>query len=133
MRYLDEERVSELERRETSERRSKRKKRRGSKGIWTLPFLAFCGVASLILAYLCQSAQLVRVQYEVLSQRQEVKSLAAERDDLELSVQELTSLERVEHVAVNKLGMVDPEERKVIEVVWSHAPEPGAEVASTNR
>ena len=122
-----------MERRVASERQSRKKKRKSSKGIWSLPFLAFCGVASLILAYLCQSAQLVRVQYEVLSQRQEIKSLAAVRDDLELSVQELTSLERVEHVAVNKLGMVSPKERKIIEVVWSKAPDPGAEMASAGR
>lgn len=99
----------------------KKRKRKASKGIWTLPFLAFCGVAFLLLAYLCQSAQLVRIQYEVLSKRQEVKSLAAVRADLELSVQELTSLERVEKVAVERLKMVAPTERHVIEVVWSEA------------
>ncbi len=91
----------------------------GSKGIWTLPFFAFCGVAFLLLAYLCQSAQLVRIQYEVLAQRQEVKRLEAVKADLELSVQELTSLERVEKVAVGRLKMIAPEERHVIEVVWS--------------
>jgi len=103
-----------------------------SKTIWTLPFLTFCGVAFLILAYLCQSAQLVRIQYEVLSKRQEVKSLEAIRADLELSVQELTALERVEKVAVEQLGMVAPEERHVIEVVWTKEPgkkSAGSEVA----
>jgi len=73
----------------------------------------------LLLAYLCQSAQLVRIQYEVLAQRQEVKRLEAVKADLELSVQELTSLERVEKVAVGRLKMIAPEERHVIEVVWS--------------
>jgi cell division protein FtsL len=105
------------------QKRIKEKKRkRGSSKIWTLPFLAFCGVAFLLLAYLCQSAQLVRIQYEVLAQRQEVKRLSAIKADLELSVQELTSLERVERVAVQRLKMVIPEERHVIEVVWSKAP-----------
>jgi cell division protein FtsL len=103
-------------------KRSKEKKRKkGSKKIWTLPFLAFCGVAFLLLAYLCQSAQLVRIQYEVLAKRQEVKQLAAVKADLELRVQELTSLERVERVAVQRLKMVAPKERHVIEVVWSNA------------
>ena len=73
----------------------------------------------MLLAYLCQSAQLVRIQYEVLAQRQEVKRLEAVKADLELSVQELTSLERVEKVAVGRLKMIAPEERHVIEVVWS--------------
>ncbi|HIB64470.1 MAG TPA: hypothetical protein EYO33_04985 [Phycisphaerales bacterium] len=89
-----------------------------------MPFLAFCGVAFLLLAYLCQSAQLVRIQYEVLAKRQEIKQLQGVRADLELSVQELTSLERVEHYAVNQLKMVAPDERRVIEVVWSKAPQP---------
>lgn len=107
-----------------------KRKRRGAKGIWTLPALAFSGVAFLLLAYLCQSAQLVRIQYEVLSQRQEVKRLRSVRADLELEVQELTSLERVERVAVEKLKMVAPEERHIIEVVWSHdSPSPGNEIA----
>lgn len=103
--------------------RSKERKRKGSGKVWTLPFLAFCGVAFLLLAYLCQSAQLVRIQYEVLAQRQEIKRLSAVKADLELSVQELTSLERVERVAVERLKMVAPEERHVIEVVWSKAAE----------
>jgi cell division protein FtsL len=105
--------------------------REASKGIWTLPFFAFCGVAFLLLAYLCQSAQLVRIQYEVLAKREEVKELAAVRADLELKVQELTSLERVEKVAVNQLRMVSPEERHIIEVVWSKAtpPQSGDEIA----
>ena len=106
---------------ETREESPRREPRTGGSKIWTLPLLAFCGIAFLILAYLCQSAQLVRIQYEVLSKREEVKRLAAVRADLELSVQELTSLERVERYAVNKLGMVAPVERHVIEVVWSKA------------
>ena len=94
---------------ETSSKETKRAKRGPSKKIWTLPFLAFCGVAFLLLAYLCQSAQLVRIQYEVLAKRQEIKQLQGIRADLELSVQELTSLERVEHYAVNQLKRVDGE------------------------
>lgn len=106
----------------SDKKKTKKSQRRVSKKIWTLPFFAFTGVAFLLLAYLCQSAQLVRIQYEVLAKRQEVKRLEAVRDDLELSVQELTSLERVERVAVNQLNMVAPDERHIIEVVWSEAP-----------
>lgn len=109
--------------------RSREKRRRGSGKVWTLPFLAFCGVAFLLLAYLCQSAHMVRIQYAILAQRQEVKSLEADRADLELKVQELTSLERVERVAVERLKMVAPKERHVIEVVWSKAIEEPSEVA----
>ena len=109
---------------------SKGSVRKGSKGVWTLPFLAFCGVAFLLTAYLCQTAQLVRVEYEVLAKREHIKALEAAKADLELSVQELTSLERVERVAVGRLQMVAPTERHVIEVVWSKGLPKGAEMAA---
>lgn len=120
-----------LESRHTELSEQKAAPRRPLKRIWTLPMLAFCGVAFLVVAYLCQSAQLVRIQYAVLAKRQEIKSLEAKQADLELSVQELTSLERVERIALSKLRMVAPQERHVIEVVWSEAevPESGDEVA----
>lgn len=89
--------------------------------IWTLPSFAFAGVAFLLLAYLCQSAHVVRTQYRIVEVRGEIKALQSERAELELQVQELTSLERVERLAVQQLGMVVPEQRRVIEVVWSEA------------
>lgn len=120
-----------IESRHTEQGEQNASSRRGSKKIWTLPFLAFCGVAFLVVAYLCQSAQLVRIQYAVLAKRQEIKTLEAKRADLELAVQELTSLERVERIAVTKLKMVAPGERHVIEVVWNKigTPQAGDEVA----
>lgn len=103
--------------------------KKGFKRVYTLPFLAFCGVTFLLVAYLCQSAQLVRAEYEVLSKQQDMKVLEAEKADLELKVQELTSLERVERVAVTKLGMIVPQERQVLEVVWV-AQKDGGEMAA---
>lgn len=111
-----------MEQRASSIAATERRKRTGAK-IWTLPALCFSGVAFLLLAYLCQSAQVVRAQYRILAVKQGMKSLQAERSELELEVQELTSLERVEAVALKDLGMVVPEERRVIEVVWT-LPEP---------
>lgn len=121
-----------MEMRHTEVSEKKPKPRRGSSKLWTLPALAFCGVAFLVVAYLCQSAQLVRIQYAVVAKRQEIKGLQAKKADLELSVQELTSLERVERIAVNRLHMVSPEERHVIEVVWSKAaaPKDGSKLVS---
>lgn len=75
----------------------------------------------MLLAYLCQSAHVVRTQYKIVKVRGEIKELQSERAELELQVQELTSLERVERLAVHKLGMIQPEGRRVIEVVWSKA------------
>lgn len=113
----------------SDQERSKETRKKGSGKIWTLPFLAFCGVAFLLLAYLCQSAHMVRIQYAILAQRQEIKELQAQKADLELKVQELTSLERVERVAVDRLKMVAPKERHVIEVVWTKAAEESSQVA----
>ena len=89
--------------------------------IWTLPALAFTGMTFLLLAYLAQSAQVVRAQYRIVSVRGEVKELQAEKADLELSVCELTALERVERIATSHLAMAIPTERRVIEVSWQKA------------
>lgn len=97
---------------------------------WTLPALAFCGVSFLLLAYLCQSAQIVRAQYRIVAVRGEVRELQAEAADLELSVCELTALERVERLATQRLAMTIPSERRVIEVSWQRALEKGSEVAA---
>lgn len=130
---LEDERLFKLENQSVTEKISRESRRKSSRKIWTLPFFAFSGVAFLLLAYLCQSAQLVRIQYEVLAKGEEVKQLEAIRADLELSVQELTSLERVEKVALERLHMEAPVERHVIEVVWSKATaNTGAELAAVN-
>lgn len=98
--------------------------------VWSLPALAFCGVTTLLLAYLCQSAQIVRSQYRIVAVRGEVKELQAEASDLELQVCELTALERIESAATQRLAMAIPGERRVIEVSWQKALEKGSEVAA---
>ena len=100
------------------------------KAIWALPGLAFCGMTFLLLAYLCQSAQIVRSQYRIVAVRGEVRDLQAESNDLELSVCELTALERVEKLATDHLAMTIPTERRIIEVSWQRALEKGGEVAA---
>lgn len=101
-----------------------------SKAVWVFPGVAFLGVAFLLLSYLCQSAQIVRAQYRIVAVRAEVRALHARTSDLELGVQELTSLERVEKLATERLGMTAPQERRVIEVSWQKAFGPGSEVAT---
>lgn len=100
------------------------------KPVWVLPGLAFCGMTFLLLAYLCQSAQIVRSQYRIVAVRGEVRELQAEANDLELSVCELTALERVERIATERLSMAVPTERRIIEVSWQRALEKGSEVAA---
>ena len=62
--------------------------------------------------------------------RGEVKELAQEKADLELTVCELTALERIEKIAVERLSMAIPTERRVIEVSWQKALTKGSEVAA---
>lgn len=104
--------------------------RRIFKPVWVLPGLAFSGMTFLLLAYLCQSAQIVRSQYRIVAVRGEVRELQAEANDLELSVCELTALERVERIATEHLSMTVPTERRIIEVSWQRALEKGSEVAA---
>lgn len=101
-----------------------------SRLIWGLPALAFTGVTFLLLAYLCQSAQIVRAQYRIVAVRGEVKELQAESADLDLSICELTALERIERLAIERLAMAVPTQRKVIEVSWQKALQKGSEVAA---
>lgn len=101
-----------------------------SRVLWLPPVLAFGVMTSLLLAYLCQSAQIVRSQYRIVAVRGEVRELQAEKYDLELSVCELTALERIEKHAIEKLSMAIPTQRRVIEVSWQKALEKGSEVAA---
>lgn len=103
---------------------------RCGRGIWIFPGVAFGAVTFLLLGYLCQSAQIVRAQYRIVAVRGEVKELAQEKADLELTVCELTALERIEKIAVERLSMAIPTERRVIEVSWQKALTKGSEVAA---
>lgn len=103
---------------------------RAGKGIWIFPGLAFGAVTLLVLGYLCQSAQIVRAQYRIVAVQGEVKELRQEKADLELTVCELTALERIERIAISRLAMTIPTERRVIEVSWQKALTRGSEVAA---
>ena len=103
---------------------------RAGKAIWAIPAVAFGVVTCLLLGYLCQSAQIVRAQYRIVTVRGEVKELRQEKADLELTMCELTALERIERIAVGRLAMAIPTERRVIEVSWQKALAKGNEVAA---
>ena len=103
---------------------------RAGQAIWAIPAVAFGVVTCLLLGYLCQSAQIVRAQYRIVTVRGEVKDLRQEKADLELTMCELTALERIERIAVGRLSMTIPTERRVIEVSWQKALTKGSEVAA---
>lgn len=62
------------------------------------------------------SVQIVKVGYNLTALKQEIARLDAENQNLEAALGRLDSLERVERVAVTKLGMVAPSERNVMYV-----------------
>jgi cell division protein FtsL len=83
---------------------------------WSYPLLGFVVVSVLLVLYLCQFAQIVSSQYKMVALKETRKTLLRQQQDLELSVQRLTSLERVESVATKRLGMVLPELRETLDV-----------------
>ncbi len=83
---------------------------------WSYPLLGFVVVSLLLVLYLCQFAQTVSSQYKMVALKETRKTLLRQQQDLELSVQRLTSLERVESVATKRLGMVLPELRETLDV-----------------
>jgi hypothetical protein len=83
---------------------------------WSYPLMGFAGVFLLCLVYLGQYAALVRTQYQIVGLKSKQHHLAREEAQMELQVQRLTSLERVEHIASVRLGMAVPPGRQVLEL-----------------
>ncbi len=83
---------------------------------WSYPLVGFVAVSVLLVLYLCQFAQIVSSQYKMVSLKETRRTLLRQQADLQLSVQRLTSLERVESVATTSLGMVPPELRETLDV-----------------
>ncbi len=96
---------------------------------WSYPLAGFAVVAVMLVVYLCQFAQIVSAQYSLVEIRGETKVLQREKAELKLAIQELTSLERVENVALKQLGMVTPENREMLRIQPLAAQIPGHQVA----
>jgi len=92
------------------------KKLRGGFLSWAYPLACITGMAVLLVMYLCQSAQMVGLQYKLVRLKETKSSLMREKTDLVLDVQKLTSLARIEKVATQRLGMVLPSERLVLDL-----------------
>ena len=83
---------------------------------WAYPLACITGMAVLLVMYLCQSAQMVGLQYNLVRLKETKTSLLREKTDLVLDTQRLTSLARIEKVATQRLGMVLPTERLVLDL-----------------
>ena len=76
--------------------------------------LAALAVLALLLLYVGERVDVVRVGYQV--ERLKLKKVAIQRehDELRVTVSKLTSPERIERTATDRLGMVPPRQGQVI-------------------
>ncbi len=79
-----------------------------------MKILAAATVMSLLLLYVGERVDVVRVGYHV--ERLKLKRVAIQReyDELRVTASRLTSPERLERVATDRLGMVPPRQGQVI-------------------
>lgn len=90
--------------------------RRSSMAPWSLPLVAFVGVSALVVLFLCQFAQVVALQYDLIAKKETLNELLHEKAQLELSIEQLSALNRVEKEA-QQLGMTYPERWQVLDLV----------------
>jgi cell division protein FtsL len=67
-----------------------------------------CGILIFggILAYLAYQVHVVNMGYEISQMEKEKKELERLHTELQIEISSLSSLDRIEHIAVNQLGMV---------------------------
>ncbi|HXE73749.1 MAG TPA: cell division protein FtsL [Candidatus Nitrosotenuis sp.] len=87
---------------------------------WPVPLAGFIVCCILLLACLCQFAQMVSNQYRLIALKETREQLLREQAELRLKVQQLSSLERIEQIAAGRLKMVRPQSRQVLDLVhWA--------------
>lgn len=88
-----------------------------------MKMVAVAAVMSLLLLYVWERVDLVRVGYQVQQLRAKHRLLERENDELKVKVSALTSPERIARLATHRLGMVRPRPGQVILVsLASEAP-----------
>jgi cell division protein FtsL len=67
-----------------------------------------CGILVFggILLYLAYHIHVVKMGYEMSQMQKEKKTLERLHTELQIEISSLSSLDRIEHIAVNQLGMV---------------------------
>lgn len=83
---------------------------------WSLALGSFATVFMLTMVFLCQYAILVQNHYRVVALRDRLKVLEREKDLMQLQLQSLSSLERVEGVVTKRLKMIPPAQRQVLDL-----------------
>ncbi len=78
--------------------------------------VAFAAVTSLILLFVWERVDIVRIGYHIERLKAQKVLLERERDELRVKLSTYTALERLARVASDKLGMVQPEKGQVVVV-----------------
>jgi cell division protein FtsL len=97
-------------------RNSTRHREGASRQGWAYLLCLSLGVISLFILNLCQGARIVGSQHRLSQLKASKGDLEKEQSNLRLRVQKLSSLERIEKVAVEHLGMQQPRGREVLDL-----------------
>jgi cell division protein FtsL len=85
--------------------------------------LAFCVLLFFILltsvGLISQYSRVIAVKYQIHQVQQEIEALQNEIEHLQIEVKSLSSLERIETIAKNDLGLQYPEKRQWIRIARS--------------
>lgn len=78
--------------------------------------MLFCALILLLIitgvGLIGMHGRVVAINYRVQQVNREISRLQEEREYLNIEVKKLASLERIEHIAINELGMQYPEKRQ---------------------
>lgn len=91
---------------ETAKRKAKVKVT-SSRQMLEAAVLAAC-ILSMMLLYVSQHAQMAKLNYAVLKEQKYLESLKVQNENLNLKVMKLSSLDRIEAIARNKIKMIEP-------------------------
>ena len=114
---------------EPTPRREPERGRKETLRPWSVPLLAFAGVSLLVVLVLLPFARIVQLQSDLIAKKETLAQLLHEKAELQLGIQQLSALNRVEAEAC-RLGMVHPENWQVLDLVHLARQELDGKIAS---
>lgn len=76
--------------------------------------IAFAAITSLVLLFVWERVDIVRIGYHIERLKAQKVLLERERDELQVKLSGLTAPERIARLASDKLGMLQPEKGQVV-------------------
>ncbi|MCE3222339.1 MAG: hypothetical protein K0S58_519 [Nitrospira sp.] len=76
--------------------------------------VAFAAVTSLVLLFVWERVDIVRIGYQIERLKTQKVALERERDELRVKLSGYTAPERIARLATDKLGMMQPEKGQVV-------------------